>query len=126
MLGSLMLKEIPLRVMFAALWGFALFMALSPKPPTLPLDWMGDKVHHMAAFAVLTLFARLSFRQAPDLRILERMSFAGALIEVFQALPALHRDCDWRDWAADTIAVAATLLVMRLIPRPDPLAMPAE
>jgi hypothetical protein len=121
-----MLKEFPLRVMFLAFWAFVLFMALSPKPPTLPLDWMGDKVYHMAAFAVLTVFARLSFRQMSDLRILERMSFAGALIEVFQALPALHRDCDWRDWAADTIAIAVTLLAMRLIPRPNPMAVPAE
>lgn len=125
-----MLKEFPLRMTFAAFWVVVLFMALSPKPPTLPLDWMGDKVHHMAAFAVLTFFARLSFRQVSDLRILERMSFAGALIEVFQALPALNRDCDWRDWAADTVAVAIVLLAMRLIPlsrpRPDPMAVPAE
>ena len=40
----------------------------------------------------------------------------GALIEVFQAIPALHRDCDWRDWLADTLAVAGVLLVLRLVP----------
>jgi hypothetical protein len=68
------------------------------------------------AFAVLAVVARLGFSRAPDRSILERMSFAGALIEMLQAIPSLHRDCDWRDWVADTLAVAAVLAVMRVLP----------
>ena len=33
----------------------------------------------------------------------------GALIEVAQSIPALHRDCDILDWAADTTAVMVAL-----------------
>lgn len=111
-----MLRELHFRFFFFVLWAFALFMALSPRPPKLPIDRFGDKAEHVLAFAVLTLFARLGFRDAPDRRILERMSFAGAMVEVLQSIPALHRDCDWRDWMADTLAVAVVLLMMRAIP----------
>jgi hypothetical protein len=111
-----MLKELHFRVAFFALWIFALFMALTPKPPQLPIDRLGDKFEHILAFAVLAVFARLGFRDTHDRRIVERMSFAGALIEIAQSIPVLHRDCDWRDWVADTLAVALTLLIMRALP----------
>jgi len=111
-----MLRELHFRFFFFVLWAFALFMALSPKPPQLPIDRFGDKFEHILAFAVLTLFARLGFREASDRRILERMSFAGAMVEVLQSIPALHRDCDWRDWMADTLAVAVVLLMLRAVP----------
>ena len=38
-------------------------------------------------------------------RVAERLSFLGALIEVAQSIPMLGRDCDIRDWFADTAAV---------------------
>jgi hypothetical protein len=41
----------------------------------------------------------------PRWRIAERLSFFGALIEVSQSIPSLHRDCDIRDWFADTAAI---------------------
>jgi hypothetical protein len=31
---------------------------------------------------------------------------------VMQAVPALHRDCDIRDWIADTVAIAVILLLV--------------
>ena len=111
-----MLKEIHVRAAFYALCVFALTMALLPKPPLLPTAELGDKFQHVLAFTLLAVFARLGFGQAPDWLILERMSFGGALIEVFQAIPALHRDCDWRDWVADTLAVTTVLLILRLVP----------
>ncbi len=99
-------------VFFLAL-AFTLVMALLPKPPSLPIDRFGDKFEHMLAFSVLTVLARYSSRRASSWRLLEHLSFLGALIEVFQSIPALHRDCDPRDWAADTIAIGITLLLMR-------------
>ena len=120
-----MFKQFHVRVIFCVLSAVALFMALTPKPPHLPIDRFGDKFEHILAFATLTFFARLAFRRAPGRLILERMSFAGALIEVFQAIPALHRDCDWHDWLADTLAVAAVLLIMRFL-RWDTLIAPAK
>lgn len=111
-----MLKELHVRIMFFLLWAFALTMALLPQPPSLPINQFGDKFEHLVAFAVLALFARVGFPAVSDRLILERLSFTGALIEMFQAIPALNRDCDWRDWVADTLAVAVMLLVMRALP----------
>jgi hypothetical protein len=111
-----MFKEMHARIAFLLLLAFALTMAFLPQPPSLPIDDYGDKFEHILAFSVLTVFARIGFAQTPDHLILERLSFTGALIEMFQALPELNRDCDWRDWVADTLAVAVVLLVMRALP----------
>ncbi len=106
--------EQPSRLLFLVASAFTLFMALSPKPPHMPTDRFGDKFEHVLAFATLTFLARLAFPRASAGRILERLSFFGALIEVFQNIPALHRDCDWHDWLADTLAIAVTLALCEL------------
>ncbi|MCH7627744.1 hypothetical protein [Novosphingobium sp.] len=93
----------------------AVTMAVLPRPPRVPLDRYGDKVEHMIAFATLSLLAVLAFPRMPRLRIAERLSFLGALIEVLQSIPALHRDCDIRDWIADTIAIVVVVAVMNLV-----------
>ena len=49
--------------------------------------------------------------------MVERLSFLGALIEVAQAMPVLHRDCDIRDWAADTLAIVVVTVVFALLGR---------
>jgi VanZ family protein len=92
-------------VLFWLAFVFAVTMALLPHPPHLPIDRFGDKFEHMLAFATLTVLARFAFPAMPALRIAERLSFLGALIEVTQSIPALHRDCDIRDWIADTLAI---------------------
>ncbi|NKI99889.1 hypothetical protein [Novosphingobium sp. SG707] len=97
------------------LLAFTTFMALSPKPPATPLDQMGDKFTHMTAFAVLTLVARIGYPMTSPLRVLERMALFGALIEVFQAIPSLHRNCDWRDWVADMVATSAMLVIHSIV-----------
>jgi hypothetical protein len=102
-------------VLFLAAVAFTLFMALTPKPPHLPTDAFGDKFEHMLAFAVLAFLARFAFRSITDWVILVRLSLLGALIEVLQAIPALHRDSDWRDWLADTVAVGLALIAMRIV-----------
>lgn len=93
----------------------AVTMAVLPVPPHVPLDRYGDKVEHMIAFATLSFLAVLAFPRMPRLRIVERLSFLGALIEVVQSIPALHRDCDIRDWIADTIAIVVVVAVMNLV-----------
>ena len=95
----------------------AVIMALLPHPPALPIDAYGDKFEHMLAFATLALLAAPAFPAMPLFRIGERLSFLGALIEVCQAIPALHRDCDIRDWMADTLATATVLLIVALARR---------
>ena len=90
-------------------------MAIDPKPPGLDIDKFGDKFEHMLAFLVLTSLAQLGFRQTPRWRIAERLSFVGAMIEVVQSIPALHRDCDIRDWIADTAVIVAVTAVSALV-----------
>jgi len=91
-------------------------MALVPKPPAV-LGEMGDKYQHMLAFATLAVLASAGYPRATWLRITERLSFLGALIEVLQSIPALHRDCDIMDWLADTASILAALAVVALIRR---------
>lgn len=100
------------RLLFFAALAFTLLMALLPHPPRVPLDSLGDKVEHMLAFATLSVLAAFAFPGASLWRIGERLSFLGALIEVMQAYPLLHRDCSIFDWLADTVAVAIALLVV--------------
>jgi VanZ family protein len=96
---------------------FAVVMALLPHPPHTPIDRFGDKFEHALAFATLAGLASQAFPRATLLRIGERLSFVGALIEVCQSIPALGRDCDIRDWLADTLAIAAVLLLIGLARR---------
>lgn len=106
------------RPLFLLAVAFTMIMALLPHPPALPIDRFGDKFEHMLAFSVLAFLARFSFQRVTQWQLLEHLSFFGALIEVCQAWPALHRDCDPRDWIADTIAIGLALLLARsLVPR---------
>lgn len=89
--------------------------ALMPKPPKLPTYQWGDKFEHMLGFAALTFLAALAFPRTPRWRVIERLSFLGALIEVAQSIPGLGRDCDIRDWIADTVAVVVVMGLVALI-----------
>ena len=100
--------------------GMTLFMALQPHPPKLPIDSWGDKFEHSLAFVTLTILSVASFPAAKLFRVGERLSFLGALIEVVQSIPALHRDCDIFDWLTDTAAIATVLLVVLLWHRSRP------
>jgi VanZ family protein len=92
-------------------------MALLPHPPELAADKFGDKFHHVLAFSVLSALATAAFPRTPPWRMIEHLSFLGAMIEVAQAIPALHRDCDIRDWVADTIAVVVVTGIARWVSR---------
>ena len=93
----------------------ALAMALTPHPPSLQV---GDKWQHMAAFGTLTILSVAGFPRTPLHRIGERLSFLGALIEVFQSIPAIGRDCDVMDWLADTYVIVGVLIVVRIVRGP--------
>lgn len=87
---------------------FTFVMAVLPHPPQLPGEPV-DKVQHILAFAVLTALACLAWPAASRLRVLLALAGFGALIEIVQAVPMLHRSADWRDWLADTAAILAVL-----------------
>ena len=106
-----------LRPLFWLLLAFALTMAVLPKPPSLPIDRFGDKFEHMLAFAALAGVANLGWHQTPAWRIGLQLSAFGALIELLQMIPALHRDSDVRDWIADTLAIVVATLIARVLGR---------
>ena len=99
-----------LRLLFWAAALLAFVMAVLPHPPHVPAN---DKVQHMAAFATLGLLGSFAYPRLSTLRLLIGLSLFGALIEVVQAIPELHRDSDPLDWLADTIACAIVLLAIR-------------
>jgi len=100
------------RLILLAALVFAVTMALLPHPPKVPID--SDKYQHMLAFGTLTILSVLAFPQTPLLRIGERLSFLGAMIEVVQSIPVLHRDCDITDWVADTAVIIGVLVVVAI------------
>lgn len=98
-------------VFWAALL-FSFVMAILPQPPGLP---GGDKFWHMVAFLVLAGLGAAAYPARPLWRTGIALSCYGALIELVQAIPALGRHADFRDWLADTIAAAAALCVVTAI-----------
>jgi hypothetical protein len=94
----------------------AVTLALLPHPPEL--RELSDKAQHMLAFGTLALLGSFAFPAMPTARLGERLSFLGALVEVAQSIPMLHRDCDIRDWIADTLAIAAVLILLHLLGLP--------
>ena len=91
---------------------FAFVMAIVPHPPELPGE-PNDKVQHIIAFATLALLGSFAYPRTALIRLLAGLSLFGALIEVVQAIPVLHRDSDLIDWLADTTAVLVVLLIVR-------------
>lgn len=105
-------SKLILRLLFWAAAVVALTMALIPHPPPLPGN-PSDKLQHMTAFATLAVLGSFAYRRVSTLWLLAGLSLFGALIEIAQAIPALHRDCDPLDWVADTVAAGVVLLVVR-------------
>ena len=95
---------------------FAFVMATLPHPPEIP--WHPeDKIQHITAFVVLTVLAIPAFPRVRPLHIALSLSAFGGLIEIVQAIPALHRDSDWLDWLADSVAILGALGVTSLLRR---------
>ena len=108
-----MTLSVPLRrLLFWAAAIFAFVMAVLPHPPELPGS-PSDKLQHIAAFATLGVLGAWAYAGAALLQLFVGLSLFGALIEVVQAIPALHRDSDVKDWIADVIAAALVLLLIR-------------
>lgn len=105
------------RVIFWAALAFTVVMATLPHPPAA-LSTPSDKVNHVIAFFVLTALHKLAYRDFGFWRRLVVMAAFGGLIELVQMVPALHRDAEWLDWAADVAAaLVASCLVSVLVPR---------
>ncbi len=107
------------RVFHFLFWAALLFTfacAIAPAE-VVPKLSESDKVAHIVAFSVLTAFAVFSFRQTHLLIIGIWLVVFGALIEAVQMIPSLNRQGDAMDWAADTVAIIAVLLLIGLARR---------
>lgn len=104
------------RLLFLAALVFAFVMAVLPHPPRLAGD-PDDKIQHIIAFATLGLLGHFAFRELQALRLVTGLSLFGAVIEIVQTIPALNRDGDIIDWAADTLTVIFVLALLRLARR---------
>lgn len=110
MFARLLNLPIPMRrLLFWAAAIFAFVMAILPHPPDIPGN-PSDKLQHVAAFATLGLLGAWAYVQTPLVQLFGGLSLFGAFIEIVQAIPALHRDSDVRDWIADTVACGVVLL----------------
>ena len=100
------------RLIFWAAAIFAFVMAVLPHPPELP-GAPSDKIQHMVAFATLGLLGASAYVETALLQLLVGLSLFGGFIEIVQAIPAIHRDSDIKDWLADTVAAGLVLLAIR-------------
>lgn len=93
---------------------FAFVMASIPKPPEIP-GQPGDKIQHMIAFATLAALGSAAYPRLGFVKLLAGLACFGALIEIVQMIPMLHRDAELTDFAADSAATVTVLLVVHLI-----------
>jgi hypothetical protein len=102
------------KVAFFAALLFTFYSAVIPPEHAMQLvPW--DKAEHFIAFYALTGLAAAAFPRRHILAIAVLLSAFGALIEIVQGLPIVHRDKDFWDWVADTLAIAAALAPMLLV-----------
>ncbi len=88
-------------------WG-----AFSPPAVVHPHLFPWDKAEHFSAFFALTACALAAFPRVGIAWIGLAVSASGALVELIQGLPFVHRDMDAKDWVADTLAVLAVVGVV--------------
>jgi len=104
------------RLLFWTATTFAFVMAVMPHPPELP-GHPSDKIQHILAFLVLATLGRLAYPEMRKRELLLGLAAFGALIEMVQAIPALHRDSDPYDWVADVAAALTVFVIVWLWPR---------
>ncbi len=102
------------QIAFVGALAFTFYSAVMPPSHALALvPW--DKAEHFIAFYTLTGLAAAAFPRRHWLLIAALLSGFGALIEVVQGLSFVHRDSDFWDWVADTLAITAALAPMLLV-----------
>lgn len=93
---------------FWAAVAFTFYMAIKP-PGSGPGLFPWDKAEHFTAFYVLTGIGAAAYSRRPLWQVGVLLSAFGALIEVVQATPWVHRDCDFWDWVADSCGIMAVI-----------------
>jgi hypothetical protein len=98
---------------FAALI-FTFYSAVIPPQKAVQIvPW--DKAEHFLAFYALTGLAVAGFPRRNLFVVAALLSAFGAFIEFVQGLSIVHRDRDFWDWLADTVAICMALAPMILV-----------
>ena len=97
-----------LRVVFWLLVAFAFAMAVLPHPPEVGIK--SDKIQHIIAFITLSAIGSAAYPRHVWQVLVGLFAF-GALIELTQMIPELHRDAEFMDWVADATATTVILLL---------------
>ena len=95
--------------------GLGVFVAAVIPKEDHPPDLFGwDKANHFAAFYGLSILGAAAFPRLSLAILGAWLSGFGGAIELVQALPFVHRDCDVMDWLTDTAGVLAALCPLLL------------
>lgn len=100
--------------MFWVALAVAYVLAVLPADETISIVPQ-DKINHMIAFLTLAVLAALGWPRAPAWRPALLLTAFGAFIEFSQMIPAIHRDGDFYDLAANIVATLVGLAIGRLI-----------
>jgi hypothetical protein len=106
-----------IRLAQAAFWAaliFTFYSAVIPPQQAVQLvPW--DKAEHFLAFYALTGLGVAGFPRRNLFVLAALLSAFGAFIEFVQGLAIVHRDRDFWDWVADTVAIGMALAPMILV-----------
>lgn len=102
------------RIAFVLAAIFAFVTAVIPHPPPIP-GHPSDVIQHFVAFATLATLSGYGYRRCSATKLFIGLTAFGGLIEIVQAIPALHRDSDIRDLGVDVVATLLALAVTRYL-----------
>ncbi|WP_460098361.1 VanZ family protein [Qipengyuania sp. 483] len=104
-----MKSETLIRIGFLALLAVIFVMANMPGNDA-PSVFSYDKLNHMLAFFVLSVGATIAWPRANPLVAVALLSIYGGAIELSQWVMNLGRQADWRDIAANSVAIALGMI----------------
>lgn len=98
-----------LRAVFWSAVVIVFTLLVLPHPPTFMIK--SDKIQHMLAFIALSTLGVCAYPRH-IWRVLFGLFAFGAVTELIQTIPFLHRDADVLDWLADATATTVALLIV--------------
>jgi hypothetical protein len=112
-LRTLALRLVQAAFIVAIVGVFVLAVLPAPEAPE-GLPW--DKANHFGAFFVLMGLGAAAWPGRNPLWTALGLWLFGGAIELVQSIPAVHRDGDVWDWAADTLGILAVLAPLAVRP----------
>jgi VanZ family protein len=101
------------RLFMLAFWSAVIFAYVAAILPAVEAPRVGtwDKLNHMIAFFTITFLGRAAYPRFKVIPLFGLIAGFGALIEISQAIPIIHRDAELADWFADILATVVALVL---------------